>query len=105
MRTSKCALAHWLAALRLHAADHCYERESIPYLLYAARGCYNFMHAGQAIQPNFYTSHRVQHFKDLYPFVHKYHHVGHPTTPWEAQEGGESKYHIPFHYTTPHHNM
>jgi hypothetical protein len=22
--------------------------------------------------------------------VHKYHHVGHPTTPWEAQEGGES---------------
>ena len=39
-------------------------------------------------QPNFYTSHRVQHFKDLYPFVHKYHHVGHPTTPWEAQEGG-----------------
>ena len=61
------------------------------------------MHAGQAIQPNFYTSHRVQHFKDLYPFVHKYHHVGHPTTPWEAQEGGESKYHtFPLHNATPH---
>ena len=63
------------------------------------------MHAGQAIQPNFYTSHRVQHFKDLYPFVHKYHHVGHPTTPWEAQEGGESKYHntVPLHNATPQH--
>ena len=95
-------------------ADHCYERESIPFLIYAANQCYKFIHAGEAIQPNFYTSHRTQHFKDLYPFVsvmnpllyaslglpsdsgrcrvqvHKYHHVGHPTTPWEAQEGGES---------------
>ena len=66
----------------------CYEHESIPFLLYAAKNCHTFIHAGEAIQPNFYTSHRVQHFKDLYPFVHKYHHVGHPTTPWEAQEGG-----------------
>eukprot|EP01051_Picozoa_sp_SAG22_P003456 SAG22_NODE_168_length_16723_cov_6.542409_10_plen_40_part_00 len=39
------------------------------------------------MQPNFYSSHRIQHFKELYPFSHRYHHIGHPTTPLEAQEG------------------
>ena len=43
---------------------------------------------GVAIQPNFYTSHRLQHLKELYPFCHKYHHIGHPATPLEAQDGG-----------------
>ena len=43
--------------------DRCYERESALYLLYVGRQCYTFLHAGPAIQPNFYTSHRVQHFR------------------------------------------
>ena len=55
------------------ASYHRYEGESIVYLLYVASQCYAFIHAGKATQPNFYTSQCVQHFKDLYPFVHKYH--------------------------------
>ena len=85
---SSCRRFSARSLLSRSRTDRCYERESAPYLLYVARQCYAFMHAGPTIQPNFYTSHRVQHFKDLYPFVHKYHHMGHPTTPWEAQEGG-----------------
>ena len=66
-----------------------YTEESVPYLLYAAYMIWMFAYKrGVAIQPNFYSSHRLQHMRELYPFVHKYHHIGHPSTPLEAQEGG-----------------
>ena len=32
------------------ATYHCYEKESIPYLIYVAKQCYTFIHAGKATQ-------------------------------------------------------
>jgi hypothetical protein len=73
----------------LIAYYYSYEPESVPYLVYTAYMLWMYVYRrGVAIQPNFYTSHRLQHLKELYPFCHKYHHIGHPATPLEAQDGG-----------------
>eukprot|EP00746_Dinoflagellata_sp_MGD_P127274 gnl/MRDRNA2_/MRDRNA2_61895_c0_seq1.p1 gnl/MRDRNA2_/MRDRNA2_61895_c0~~gnl/MRDRNA2_/MRDRNA2_61895_c0_seq1.p1 ORF type:complete len:472 (-),score=26.18 gnl/MRDRNA2_/MRDRNA2_61895_c0_seq1:519-1934(-) len=67
-----------------------YKPESPLYVLYTMYGMLLMLNGtkGKQVQPCFYTCHRIQHFKELYPFCHKYHHIGHPTTPMEAMDGG-----------------